>query len=177
MNATELSFAQKFDIAFSNAALHWIEDHPQVLRSLAESLNPGARILLQMGGKGNAMEILASIDEVLSDSCWNQYFQDFEFPYFFYSDTDYQNWLHDTGYTAKRIELIPKDMVHNDSEQLRGWLRTTWFPYTNRVPAPMREDFLSAIVSRFLKLKPADSLGRTHVSMMRLEADAVWNIS
>lgn len=174
MDATNIAFEERFDLAFSNAALHWVKDHRKVLKTLAANLNPNARVLLQMGGKGNAAEILTAIDQVLSAPFWNQYFTDFEFPYFFYSDEDYLLWLNAAGLQGNRVELIPKDMMHDSPEQLKGWLRTTWFPYTNRVPESLREDFLSAIISNFLKLKPVDSTGRTHVNMVRLEVEATW---
>jgi trans-aconitate methyltransferase len=58
LDACELDFNQKFDIAFSNAALHWIEDHPSVLHKIRGSLKAGGRVIAQMGGKGNASGIL-----------------------------------------------------------------------------------------------------------------------
>jgi trans-aconitate methyltransferase len=58
LDARELDFNQEFDIAFSNAALHWIEDHPSVLHKIRGSLKAGGRVIAQMGGKGNASGIL-----------------------------------------------------------------------------------------------------------------------
>lgn len=48
-----LDFHGEFDTVFSNAALHWVRDHGPVLRGIRESLKPGGRFNLSMGGRGN----------------------------------------------------------------------------------------------------------------------------
>jgi trans-aconitate 2-methyltransferase len=37
-----------FDVVFSNAALHWVPDHPAVLARWAESLAPGGQLAVQL---------------------------------------------------------------------------------------------------------------------------------
>jgi len=45
MDARRLTFNGEFDIAFSNAALHWIVDQLNVLNSVKRSLKPHGRLL------------------------------------------------------------------------------------------------------------------------------------
>ena len=63
-------------------------------------------------------------------------------------------------------------MQHNGKSGLKGWLRTTWFPVTNRIPDVQREEFLSQFVEAILKISPMCSKGKTHVQMVRLEVEA-----
>jgi len=172
MNAEEIHLNKKFDLAFSNATLHWVKDHHAVLASLRKHLNPNAKILFQMGGKGNAQDIVETFDKLIADGKWNKCFSGFEFPYHFCDIQDYEKWLPATGYKAARIELITKNMVHKNTEELKGWLRTTWFPYANRIPAGQQEIFLDEVVSRYIEDKPVDVIGQTHVKMVRLEVEA-----
>jgi len=169
MDAADIHLDRKFDVAFSNATLHWVKDHLVVLKSLRKHLNPGARILFQMGGAGNVLIILDVIDRIILSGRWEAYFNDFIFPYFFPTVEHYEQWLPAAGYEAVRVQLIPKDMR---PDGLKGWLRSTWFPYTDRLPPHLRESFLSEIVSRYLERRPVDSAGRTHVEMVRLEVEA-----
>jgi hypothetical protein len=46
-------------------------------------------------------------------------------------------------------------------------------PYTQQLPESLREQFISALVSEYLRGHPADSSGRTHVQMTRLEVEAI----
>ena len=57
MDARKLTFQEEFDVAFSNAALHWIVDQKAVLAGVQRSLKPGGRLLFQMAGKGNAKDV------------------------------------------------------------------------------------------------------------------------
>lgn len=93
-------------------------------------------------------------------------------PYYLRGPEEYQDWLPQAGFCPVRVELIPKDMQHPDPVGLLGWLRTTWFPYTDRLPADQREPFLNEVVATYLAAHPADDAGRTHVAMARLEVEA-----
>jgi trans-aconitate methyltransferase len=159
-------------VAFSNAALHWMRDHPAVLEGVARSLKSSGKILFQMGGAGNAHQILAVAGQVMASADWETLFQDFPLPYWFYSPQEYLPWLEQAGLQVKRVELLSKDMLHLGREGLAGWIRTTWLPYTHRVPEPLREQFISEIVGAYLKVRPLDPDGFAHVDMVRLEVEA-----
>jgi trans-aconitate 2-methyltransferase len=172
-DASHLHFDTEFDVVFSNAALHWVIDHRPVLRGIRRALTRGGRMLLQMGGEGNAAEIIAAIDEIRALPPWNAGFHDFAFPYGFYGTVEYRHWLAEEGLRPVRIELIPKDMIHKDRDALAAWLRTTWMPYTHRVPDHMREHFIGEIITQYLSQRPPDVEGHIHVKMVRLEAEAL----
>lgn len=172
MDATKIDLQQKFDIAFSNAALHWIKDHGPVLSATRHHLQGKKKILFQMGGSGNAEEISAVIDSMTKQDVWKKYYSDFAVPYYFYGIEQYEEWLPEYKYKPARIELILKDMVHDGVDGLKGWLRTTWFPYTDMLPVHKRELFFDQVVRDYTDIVPVDSEGRTHVKMMRLEVEA-----
>lgn len=171
MDATEIQIPEKLDIAFSNAVLHWIEDHKKVLRSVRSCLKDNGRILFQMGGRGNAAEVFNAIELIIKKPRWADYFENFKMPYYFYGPDDYKIWLSENEFNPVRVELIPKDMQHNQ-DGLLGWLRTTWFPYTDCLPAELRDDFLGDVIKAYTDVHPVDASGNTHVKMMRLEVVA-----
>ncbi len=172
MDARELPFHEQFDLIFSNAALHWIKDHRPVVAGIARGLRPGGRLLLQMGGRGNAAGILAVADRLLAAAPWQEYFVDFAFPYGFLGVDDYTTLLQDQQLKINRIELLTKDMVHADIAAFTAWIRTTWLPYTQRVPPSLQQRFIEQLVHAYLTTEPIDSAGRVHVAMVRLEVDA-----
>jgi trans-aconitate 2-methyltransferase len=172
MDATDIHFVYKFDVAFSNAVLHWVADQPAVLHGVHVCLKPGGKILFQMGGLGNASEVYDVIREVIKRPEWNNYYKGFTPPYHFYGPEEYVEWLTKSGHSMNRAELIPKDMQHQGKEGLKGWLRTTWFPYTERLPAGLQDVFLDEAVESYLTTHPLDDQGNTHVKMVRLEIEA-----
>jgi trans-aconitate methyltransferase len=172
MDAARIRLPRLFDVAFSSATLHWVQNHCAVLQGVRVCLKSGGRILLQMGGRGNAREVFRSVQEVMQRLRWQGYFDDFSQPHHFYGPEEYEAWLSQSGFRAVRVELIPKDMQHQGKEGLRGWLRTTWFPYTDRLPADLRAVFIDEVVDAYTEHHPVDPLGKTHVKMVRLEVEA-----
>ncbi|MDF1744056.1 MAG: methyltransferase domain-containing protein [Gimesia sp.] len=172
MDATQLSFEERFDVVFSNAALHWVKNHKPVVEGMYRSLKSGGKILLQMGGQGNAAQILSVINGLQSQKEWQPYFENFEFPYGFLGTEEYTSLLNEAGFSIKRVELIPKDMEQDGQHGLEGWIRTTWMPYTDQVPEEKREQFIRELSSNYIKKFPLDSEGKVHVAMVRIEVEA-----
>jgi trans-aconitate methyltransferase len=171
LDAHDLDFYEKFDVVFSNAVLHWIEDHESILTRLYQSLKPHGRVLLQMGGKGNASDILDVLSEIIQKDPWKIYFENFANPYYFYSPEDYEGWIRHTGFTKSRIELLPKLMEHENRQEFEGWIRTTWLPYLKQIPKNQRNRFISDLTDDYLKTYPAQENGVIEVKMIRLEVD------
>jgi len=173
MDARRIRLEAKFDVLFSNAALHWVDDHQAFLRGAAASLRPGARLLVSCGGKGNAHDVFRSFRPQMCQLRWREFFRKMPTPYFFYAPEDYEAWLPRFGFKPSRVELAPKDAVYEGRDGLAMWLRTTWLPYTHRVPENLREEFIAAVVEHYVGKHPLDDDGRVHVRMVRLEIEAV----
>lgn len=172
VDARYLNFQSEFDLVFSNATLHWVDDHPGFLKGANTALKNGGRLIISCGGKGNAAQILDTFARLITTDDWQAYFQNFNNPYFFYGLEDYRRWLEQSGFIVKRLELVPKDMTHRGKEKLGGWIRTTWMPFTRCIPEARRDRFIEQFLDLYLAQNPLDRKGFSHVSMVRLEVDA-----
>lgn len=172
MDARDLLFEKCFDVVFSNAVLHWVKNHKPVVEGLFKSLRLGGKILLQMGGKGGVSLYISVLDEILLFPEWQSFFKDFEFPYGFLGVEEYEVMLLESGFQINRIELIPKDMTHAGKEMFKGWIRTTWMPYIERVPEEKREQFIEVISTKYIEKVPLEKEGNVHVAMVMIEVEA-----
>ena len=125
-----------------------------------------------MAGKGNAKDILCIINDLLMWSHGANISAGMTFPYGFYDKKEYKAFLQQAGLVPDRVELFAKDMKHQGAEGLAGWVRTTWLPFTDRLPEELRAKFVAEIVQRYLSEHPADAEGVVHVGMMRIEVEA-----
>lgn len=171
-DARKLIFGGIFNLVVSFSCLHWILDHKPVLRGIYNSLKAGGRIFLHFGGKNNAGDVVASVEKVTGMKKWRDYFVGFEFPYGFYSQDEYRPWLTDTGFRNIRMELLAKDMVHRGEDGFKAWFRTTWLPYTQKVPEKLKDEFINECVAGYLRRSPIDGAGLVHTAMTRLEIEA-----
>ena len=167
-----LPLDRSMDLVFSNAALHWVDDHERFLEGAASILRPGGRLLISCGGQGNARDVFLALRPEMRLKRWRSFFRKMPTPYFFHTPSEYHDWLPRHGFKVRSVRLTPKDAVYQGTEGFAAWLRTTWIPYVQRVPQEMREDWIAAVTQRFIQAHPPDTHGRLHVRMVRLEIDA-----
>jgi len=172
MDARKLTFQGEFDRVFSNATLHWIVDQHAVLAGVKRSLKQRGKLLFQMAGKGNAKDVLNIIYELADLEPWKGFFSNMAFPYGFYDTEEYEAFMQEAGLAVERVELFPRDMKFDGAEGLAGWVRTTWLPFTDRLPVELKPKFVQEIVDCYVKRHPADQEGVVHVGMMRIEVEA-----
>lgn len=172
IDARNLPFDGEFDVVFSNAALHWIQNHYPVLQGINRSIKSGGKILLQMGGKGNGAELIGVADELIKSRRWKKYFVIFSFSYAFYTPEQYQRWLKKVGLQLIRTELIPKMIIHDSPDALMAWLEKVFIPYLEHIPKAKRRHFLKELIEKYIEHHPVDENGQTHLQMVRLEVEA-----
>ena len=173
MDARKIKFDRRFDLIFSNAALHWVDDHQAILCGMASVLKSGGRLIVSCGGKGNAQDVFVALRPEMWLKRWREFFRRIPKPYFFYSPADYEKWLPRAGFKTLNIQLAPKDATYDGRNGFAAWLRTTWLPYVQRVPEKLREEFIAAVTDRYVAKHPPDAERKVHVRMVRLEIDAI----
>jgi len=167
------NIAGNFNVVFSNAALHWVDDHEAVLQGAACVLKPGGRLIISCGGKGNAHDVYLALRPEMRLERWRPFFRKMPMPYFFYSSDDYKKWLPKYGFKSGSAHLVPKDAAYAGADGFATWIRTTWIPFVQRVPENLREEFIANVTRRYLAKHPPDKEGKVHVRMVRLEIDAI----
>jgi trans-aconitate methyltransferase len=70
VDARSLDFDQEFDLCFSNATLHWVDNHQAFLNGASRSLRRGGRLVISCGGQGDAADVLQVFSELASCESW-----------------------------------------------------------------------------------------------------------
>ena len=171
-DAQTLHAPRMVDFVFSNSTMHWIPDHLSVLRGVAAALKPGGRLVFSMGGRGTASVVYSSLGELTQLERWRRFLVGAASPHHFCGSEDYNEWLPQVGLTPRRIALVPKPMRHADQIALKGWLRTTWVPYTSRIPEDRRAQFVDELTERIRAKCDTDENGTISLPMINLEVEA-----
>ncbi len=106
-DATKYVAAEPFDAVFSNAALHWIQPPAAVVESMAAALKPGARLVVEFGGKGN----IAFVVEAAGVNRW-----------YFPSIGEYAALLEANGIEVTSAVLFDRPTMVEGESGLRDWL-------------------------------------------------------
>jgi len=171
-DAQALDLRDEFDWVFSNSTLHWVPDHPAVLRGVARALRPGGRLSFSMGGRGTAAAVYQVLAEFQREGRWAPLIADVAAPHHFFGPEEYDSWLAQAGLHSRRVELIPKPMHHADVAALQGWIRTTWTPYLEPIPREHRDGFLAELAAGILDRCSTAEDGAILLPMVNLEVEA-----
>ncbi len=175
-DAAKLTFRHEFDIVVAFASLHWVKDLTTVLRGIKQSFAPGGRFAAQLVAKryptvGITSPLHRARKEVMGRPAWRTYFEGFE-QRRAYSADECEQLLRDAGFVLRRCEFVTEEVTHQDADALKGYARSTWHRYTDRIPAQKRDALLNQVVQRCIELSPADRSGRINVRASMLEVDA-----
>ncbi len=149
-DARDLDEEAAFDAVYSNAVLHWIPDHPDLLRRFFRALRPGGRMALGFGGRGNAAPLQEVLDDLMARTAYAPYFKDWRFPWLFPEAPEYQTLVEEAGFAEVEAEGR-QVLVDFDPAGFRGWFQATHMPYWSRLPEDLTAGFIDAAVEAYYR--------------------------
>ena len=118
-DAHALVFADEFDAAFTNAALHWMADPGAVLAGVRRALREGGRFAGELGGFGNVAAIVTALGAVLR----RRGIAREDIPgWYFPTPAAFAALLESTGFAVQELALIPRPTPLPTG--MSGWLVT-----------------------------------------------------
>lgn len=136
------SVVGRFDLIFSNAAIHWVEDHDKLLPRLYSLLDPGGQIVVQIPSNHDHFTH-RYIAELALEPLFREALAGWTRTSPVIPIERYAQIFHDLG--ANDIVVFQKIYPHvlADADALGDWTSgTTLVPYMERLPAELRERFM-----------------------------------
>ncbi|HUI24857.1 MAG TPA: class I SAM-dependent methyltransferase [Candidatus Kryptonia bacterium] len=171
MDGQQLTFTNRFDAVFSNAALHWMKRADDVIAGVWRALRPGGRFVAEFGGQRCVETIRTALIGALNRHGVDGAAFD---PWYFPTTEDYGARLAARGFAVSYIALIPRPTPLPGD--ITGWLETFAESFTAALPAGERPAFL-AEVREVLRPKLCDSEGRWTADYTRLRFAAIKPIA
>ncbi|TMA25784.1 MAG: methyltransferase domain-containing protein [Deltaproteobacteria bacterium] len=114
--------AEPFDLAFSNAALHWVPDHPSLLRRLTRALRPGGQLAIQMPMNDDHPSHQTAFELARSPE-FRRLLHGFERRAELLEPAQYSSWLHKLGFVRQQVRLQIYAHLLESREQVIEWVR------------------------------------------------------
>ncbi len=144
----------RWDLVLSNAALHWVEDHPSLIPRLLGLLKPGGQLAVQIPSNHRHPANQAG-DRTAAEEPFRTLLGGFRRTVHVLPLEDYARILHEAG--AVSVQVFEKVYLHPlpDAQALLEWLSgTTLLPYLDRLPEDHRDRFLREVGRRLASLFP-----------------------
>lgn len=118
-NALHLPFKDEWDVVFSNAVFHWIEDHNALLKEIHKVLKPGGMLVCEFGANDNIATIDSAFLKACKDAGYN-YTPKFNFS----TVQKFGSLLKKNGFVIESIYDYDRPTPLKDEEHgLENWLR------------------------------------------------------
>jgi trans-aconitate 2-methyltransferase len=151
MDMTALGFDQRFDVVFSNAALHWVKDQGAVLERVREILNPGGCVAFNFPGEGNCATLSAVLREVIREDALAEAMTDFEWPWCMPSVEAFRGLVESSAFDTCEVWGENADYALPDADAMIAWLdQPALVPFLAHLTPEMGRAFRESVISRML---------------------------
>lgn len=163
-DAARMNFFQEFDAVFSNAALHWMLEASNVAESIARALRSGGRLVGELGGKGNILQIETAVALVLGPAMPSS-------RTFFPSIAEYAAILEAHHLEVQSAVLFDRPTLLEGDRGMEDWLRQFAAYRFESLPAIERETAMKRIAEELRPILFRD--GNWYADYRRLRVVAV----
>jgi len=137
----------RFDLVFSNAALHWIPDHAGLFKRLTTALAPGGQIAVQMPMTDGLITHQTAGDLARSPA-FRPLLGGYERRAPLPDPSQYASWLHHLGYVRQHVRVVMYAHLLDSREDVVEWVRGALLTeYQRRLAPPDWSAFCSATAS------------------------------
>ena len=176
MDINEISFDQKFDVIFSNATLHWVKDHQQLLHNVWQALRPGGRLRFNFAADGNCSNFFKVVRQAMLLDEFSQYFADFQWPWYMPGVDEYAALAKTSDLKDVQVWAENADRYFPDEEAMMRWIdQPSIVPFMPYLPAHYQSRFRAHVVEEMINQTKQDD-GRCFETFRRINmvAKKLW---
>ena len=150
------SAAEPYDLVFSNAALHWVPDHPALLERLAHAVAPGGQLAFQVPDNFEHASHRAAA-EVARQEPYRSALGGEAHPRNVLAPEAYASILDRLGYTEQTVRLQIYGQRLDSREGVVAWVEGSLLSeYRKRLPSDLYLRYLEAYRRALFALIPDD---------------------
>ena len=133
---------ERFDLIFSNAAFHWVPDHPALFTRLRAALAPGGQLAVQMPMNDDHASHQTAF-ELARTHEFRRLLHGFERRPRLLEPAQYASWLHHLGFGRQHVRVQVYGHLLESRDQVIEWVRGTLLTdYQKRLTPADWERFL-----------------------------------
>ena len=147
---TKSSPPDGWDLIFSNAALHWVDDHEALLERMATKLAPAGQIAFQVPAQHDTLTHRIA-EELAAEEPFRSAFGGWRRSQPVLTPDTYARVLYRCGFTDPKAQLIVYPHVLASREDVVEWVKGTMLTeYKRHLPAAVYDRFVDAYRARLL---------------------------
>jgi trans-aconitate 2-methyltransferase len=122
IDVLDMDFEDEFDIAFSNATLHWVKDHRRLLTKVRKALRTNGILRFNFAGDGNCSHFFKVVRETMARGGFARSFDSFEWPWYMPTVEEYRALLDGASFAEAEVWSENADRFFKNIEEMVGWV-------------------------------------------------------
>jgi trans-aconitate 2-methyltransferase len=168
MDILDAGFREEFDVVFSSATLHWVQDHGRLLGVLFRALRPGGVVRLSFAGEGNCSRLVAVLREVMAGPEYQAAFRGFVWPWYMPAVEAYERLVRGVPFTSARVWGEVADRHFPSVEAMVGWIdQPSLVPFRQHLDAATGDRFRGEVIARMTG-RTREAAGRCFETFRRI---------
>ncbi len=150
-NISEMDYMGRFDVIFSNATLHWIKDHRNLLCRCRQALVPGGSLCFNFAGNGNCRFFFDAVRRVMEEPDYRDIYNRFEWPWFMPGLEEYRALVDESGFREAAVWEENADRYFADSAEITAWIdQPSIVPFLALLNGALKKSFRDRVVALVL---------------------------
>ncbi len=135
--------AGRFDLVFSNAALHWLSDHERLLPRLVRLIAPGGQLAIQVPANHHHPSHRIA-DQIAGEDPFREPLGGFRRGWSVLTPSRYAELLYQLGFARRTVRLEVYGHLLDGVDQVVEWVKGTLLTaYQERLSAELYSEFLA----------------------------------
>lgn len=151
LDINEMEFNNEFDLIFSNAALHWVEDHERLLVNCRNALSLEGVVRFNFAGDGNCANFYEVIRQVMNEHSFSEYFKNFKWPWVMPRLYEYEKFIRYIFREFKVWEENADRYFRNQVEMIKWIDQPSIVPFLKFVPELKKGSFRDEVIRRMVQ--------------------------
>ncbi len=140
-----------WDLIFSNAALHWVDNHERLLEQLAAMLERAGQLAFQVPAQHDTLTHLLA-EELAATEPYRSAFAGWRRSQPVLAPDAYARLMHRFGFVEQKTQLIVYPHILASREDVVEWVKGTMLTeYKRHLPAAVYDQFVDAYRARLLE--------------------------
>ncbi|WP_446786489.1 class I SAM-dependent methyltransferase [Macellibacteroides fermentans] len=151
MDINEIDYDSEFDIVFSNAALHWVMNHDNLLKSVYKTIKPNGFIRFNFAGDGNCSNFYRVVKEVMAYPKFEEKFEMFEWPWYMPKIEEYRVLVEKFKFKEIKVWEENSDRYFSSSEEMTKWIdQPSIVPFLKHLDEKDKTEFRDIVVQKMM---------------------------
>lgn len=146
------SYSEAFDVVFSNATLHWVKDHDQLLRSTFRCLRKGGVARFNFAADGNCSHFFKVAKNAMKLPKYAKFFESFVWPWYMPTIEEYEYLVGKSEFGEFKVWGEMADRYFPDKDAMIKWVdQPSIVPFLEWLTAENKSGFRSYVVERMVE--------------------------